>query len=484
MALTTTPPCPWYASASPPLVLPALTSPRQLLLQLLSPWQWYVSTRTFSNSLETTLTAAALYCWPWRLLGTAALAKENTKPPDPLGHPWRLRTSLCLAALAVVLRPTNALIWATVVALTLTRLSLSGPSPLTRPCVIALFKDAVLCGGLVLAVSSVSDRLYYGFWTFPPLNWLNFNISKSLAVFYGRNPWHYHLLQGLPLLCTTSLPFALWGLFRPAASFPAQENALKTLSWTVWTSVGALSLISHKEVRFLYPLLPALNILAAPRAASFFTSPKPRRRLRNKPLLVAALAVNVCLAGYLGLFHQAAPLAVLSHLRGAYERTHAASVARASPRTPDPAADELFALFLMPCHSTPWRSHLVHPGLDAYALSCEPPLHTAPGSPKRLAYRDEADRFYNEPLRFLRTELFAPGRHLRAPRYLVGFEGIEPSLRRFLDTPEAAACGFRRLDRVWAGFNGIFSDDWRRAGKMLIWDTGVNDYAPPPDVGD
>ena len=30
-----------------------------------SPWQWFCATRTFSNSLETTLTVAALAAWPW-----------------------------------------------------------------------------------------------------------------------------------------------------------------------------------------------------------------------------------------------------------------------------------------------------------------------------------------------------------------------------------------------------------------------------------
>ncbi len=38
-------------------------------MTVLNPWQWYCSTRTFSNSLETTLTIAALYYWPWDLLG-------------------------------------------------------------------------------------------------------------------------------------------------------------------------------------------------------------------------------------------------------------------------------------------------------------------------------------------------------------------------------------------------------------------------------
>jgi phosphatidylinositol glycan class B len=33
--------------------------------------------------------------------------------------------------------------------------------------------------------------------------------------------------------------------------------------------------------------------------------------------------------------------------------------------------------------------------------------------------------------------------------------------------------------RVWGGFNGLFNEDWRRSGRMLVWDTGVYEDAPP-----
>ncbi|PTB67852.1 glycosyltransferase family 22 protein [Trichoderma citrinoviride] len=491
-----------------------------LFMQLLNPWQWYCSTRTFSNSLETTLTVMALSYWPWQLLGVAPYSiKENAAPFNVLrGKLWRLRASLCLAALAVVLRPTNVLIWLTIVFLALTRISLQGNSPLSLSTVLVLFREAILCGSLVVGLSILADRLYFGFWTFPPYNWLNFNISKSLAVFYGRNPWHYYILQGIPLLCTTSLPFVIPALFNPTSKTPSQANILRTLSCTVLATVVALSLISHKEVRFIYPLLPVLSVLAAPRAASFFTtvpktSPPPsissaaqisappqpppssssgtksptvrRARLRNKPLLLTALGINVLLAGYLSFLHQPAPL----FLRKQYERIHPSAVRlahethyRSSPSplnattTTAEDRDALFALFLMPCHSTPWRSHLVYPGLSAYALTCEPPLHTQPGTPERDLYRDEADRFYDAPVPFLRGELFAPGSPaaVPVPRYIVGFEGVEPWLREFLETtPEGQGLGVKELRRVWAGFNGFFNEDWRRAGYMMVWDTGV-----------
>ena len=47
-----------------------------LWMTVLNPWQWYCSTRTFSNSVETTLTVAALAYWPWELVGDAKETKE------------------------------------------------------------------------------------------------------------------------------------------------------------------------------------------------------------------------------------------------------------------------------------------------------------------------------------------------------------------------------------------------------------------------
>jgi phosphatidylinositol glycan class B len=465
-----------------------------LALQLLSPWQWFCSTRTFSNSLETTLTIMALYYWPWQLFQPSPQPpiKENSKatlPPPPVSH---FRASLCLAAFAVVLRPTNLFIWATVAIVSLVRVSTNRTAVDAKAAVLTLVRETLLCGSLVLAISFCSDRLYFGTWTVPPYHWLNFNISKSLAVFYGRNPWHYYLLQGIPLLCTTSLPFAARALYKPSAATEQQLATLRTLTYTVFTTVLALSLISHKEVRFIYPLLPSLNILAAPLAASFFVRPKQKnqqhspskeaRRIRNKPYLLAAIVVNILLAGFLSFLHQPAPINVLSFLRHEYERIHPHPAAAflgdeavaTDARTKQP--NELFVLFLMPCHSTPWRSHLVYPQLSAYALTCEPPLHTLPGTPERELYRDEADRFYDNPVPFLQSEMFPAQQPRPLPRFIAGFEGIEPWLREFLETtPEGRATGIKYLKLVWSGFNGFFNEDSRRRGRMLVWDTGLYD---------
>ncbi|KAK4227556.1 Alg9-like mannosyltransferase family-domain-containing protein [Podospora fimiseda] len=454
-----------------------------LWMTVLNPWQWYVSTRTFSNSVETTLTIAALAYWPWELVGDAKETKVS--PLEKKESVNSLRISLVLAAIAVLLRPTNLFVWLGILIITLTRLTLDGKSPITQTTLLVFLREIILCGVSVLAISVISDRLYFGFWAFPPYQWLYFNISKSLAVFYGTMPWHYYLSQGIPLLTTTFLPFALVGLYKATSSsktFTAdQSNILKTLSFTLLIMISVLSLIAHKEVRFIYPLLPILHILAAPYITSFFTVPtKPENKseaaitLRHKLSLVNLLSLNLLLAGYLSVFHQPAPILVLTFLRNEFERIHPTSLT-IGPSSETPK--ELFALFLTPCHTTPWRSHLVYSTLRARALTCEPPLHTAPNTSERENYLDEADRFYLEDeegggygQKFLNEELWGGEKKEEIPRYIVGFEGIEDVLTKFFENEKEMGVN---LTKVWDAWNGAFNEDWRRRGRLVVWDTGV-----------
>lgn len=409
----------------------------------------------------------------------------NPKFAKPPGA--SLRLSLIFAAIAVLLRPTNLLIWLAILTLVLTRLTLDGTTPLQRQSLLILVRETAFCGLSTLAVSLASDRLYFGFWTFPPYKWLNFNISQSLAVFYGQMPWHYYLFQGIPLLTTTFLPFTLLGLFKSVSpSGPSsilQSNTLRTLVFTVATTVGTLSIVSHKEVRFIYPLLPTLHILAAPFLASFFIEPsssdkpdaaestKPQSTvLRHKFFLANIMCINIILATYLSSFHQPAPISTVNFLRGEFERLHSD---RLDLHVPPTSSDPLFALFLAPCHSTPWRSHLVYPRLRARALTCEPPLDTAPGSVERATYRDEADRFYDDPAGFLRSEMWPAGAEM--PRFVIGFEGIEEVLQEVLAGAgkDGAVREGLNLTRKWSAFNGLFNEDWRRRGRLVVWDTGA-----------
>ncbi|KAH8781377.1 Alg9-like mannosyltransferase family-domain-containing protein [Diaporthe sp. PMI_573] len=476
-----------------------------LCVTVLNPWQWYCSARTFSNSLEMTLTIAALNYWPWELLGDASEAHGGS--PARRERLASLRVSLFLAAIAVLLRPTNVFIWGTVVMVAFTRLTLLGKNPITLRVALVLFREAVLCGSAGLALSAISDRLYFGEWTFPPYHWLHFNLTQDLAVFYGEMAWHYYLSQGITQLTMTFLPFALVGLYKFAVSSTSgatatQSNTLRTLAYTVISTIAVLSAVSHKEVRFIYPLLPILHVLAAPSFASLFSAAPGRQPSQGKTALLAGLIfVNLVIATYLSLFHVAAPISVMHFLRHEYERihpdrldlhldhpvlSHYHSLAQSPSVNLGNDTDELFALFLTPCHATPWRSHLVYPSLRARALTCEPPLQTAPGSAEREAYMDETKRFFDGfgsgdqwGVNFLAEEMWplvrggdqsgVASRGGEVPRYIVGFESMDIALTGFFDSADMGV----KMKRVWRGWNGLFSDDERKEGYLAVWDTGV-----------
>ncbi|KAF2178134.1 glycosyltransferase family 22 protein [Zopfia rhizophila CBS 207.26] len=442
-----------------------------LALSVASPWQWFCSTRTLSNCLETTITSIAVYYWPWHWPDAARdrefrdNVNKRIADKDWLGPLSQLRLSLLLAAFACIFRPTNLLIWLCISIPTVWQASSRQRYVLVR--------EILFCGSAVLACSVLSDKLYYQVWTLPPLRFLYFNIVQSLAVFYGRNRGDYYLTEGLPLLLTTALPFAVIGTWQSLQGKPAQATGSGTeevrscrilgrLAWTSIVVTLSLSTISHKEVRFLYPVLPFLHILSARLVSSFLTPFTPSR----KAILTIGLLVNLLIAGYTSQVHQRGVIDVLSYLRHKHEARNTATTVG----------------FLMPCHSTPWRSHLVHPAIDAWALTCEPPLDI-PLS-QRDKYLDEADQFYIKPgpvgwldqhMDDLQTVSGSrTGRHWAKlnptftqegrrpwPQNLVFFEALEPTMRKYLKGTGYKEC--------WRGFNTHFHDDRRRKGDVIVW---------------
>lgn len=321
----------------------------------------------------------------------------------------------------------------------------------------------------------------------------------------------------------TALPFALVGLGLTLREQPAQvsatdpnDNAIEStstqpskdavarnsisstaaivahrilirLSWTSIIMTLALSLISHKEVRFLYPILPFLHVLSARPLASFlFSTLRSTSSLQDashstslhpsiwrRAILILLLTINLLIASYASQVHQRGVLDVVSYLR----HKHESRIDNGSNTTTTVG-------FLMPCHSTPWRSHLVHPSIHAWALTCEPPLDI-PLS-KRSSYLDEADQFYISPgpvkwlerhmddIRSVSSTGSRSARHWANldpvnkaegrkawPQNLVFFEQLEPELKSMLEGSRYKEC--------WRGFNTHFHDDWRRKGKVVVW---------------
>ncbi|EXJ75886.1 uncharacterized protein A1O5_00394 [Cladophialophora psammophila CBS 110553] len=501
-----------------------------LLLTVVSPWQWFCSTRTFSNSLETTLTIIALYNWPWNrtlphdgnddALKTKQekkriLTQDNsTTEKASADEVTRLRRALLCAAVATILRPTNILIWMILTFLTFVR-DWNSIGLNWVECIV-FFRETVLCGGIILLSSAILDRICYDAWVFPPLNFLRINVVQSLATFYGNNDWHYYVSQGYPLLLTTALPFTMIGLFRVLSSSkdpsfaqtpPAGRNALYSLSITCLLVPAAFSVIAHKEVRFIYPLLPALHTLTALPLASFFhplTSRSPSLHLAKRLLLFLILSLNFTISFYTTQIHNSGIIGLTDYLRHEFEMVYLDS----------PMPLSMTVGMLMPCHSTPWRSHLqyppssTHPGIRAWALTCEPPLNL--NATEKSSYLDEADQFYANPSIWIKKHMSRYPPHHKGntqpagsvsgifaahsqhgkidtiprdileseraeqfwrggsgqgrkpwPDYLVFFAQLEPTLQVVL-----RGSGYGQCKRL---FNSHWHDDRRRQGDVVVW---------------
>ena len=367
---------------------------------------------------------------------------------------------------------------------------------------------------IVVTLSTLIDTLYYHELTFPPFRFLYFNIVQSLAKFYGTNRSNYYLTEGIPLLLTTYLPFGFLGLYHglsPPRDNPAFVNTsdltqIVKYQFSVICLIVplVLSLISHKEVRFIYPLLPILHLSVATPFTTYFlpaVSPAvPRRPLHKlqRLLLLGTLVANISVGLLATTSHQTAPISVLSYLREQHVKHY---LSQPPPYTLAPAPSTMTVGFLMPCHSTPWRSHLVFPSIKAWALSCEPPINF--NATERAEYVDEADQFYVDPKAFLSQKLGRPplprkksrgywwwpssrftgsrkgkrgfgredmieadawdGKSGRKtwPEYLAFFEEKEKLLKEV-----AAGSAYREC---WRGWNSWAHDDKRRAGDMIVW---------------
>ncbi|KAI9664800.1 MAG: glycosylphosphatidylinositol anchor biosynthesis [Bathelium mastoideum] len=458
-----------------------------LLLTVLSPWQWFFSTRTFSNNLETTLTIFAIYFWPWRWSSDRLendvtdsnglrISQENGRSSDEL---TKLRRALLLAACACFIRPTNGLMWACIVASTLHKAT-------TRE-IATLIRESAICGATIFTLEILLDRWYYGLWAFPPFRFVYYNVAQSISVFYGTSRMDYYLTEGLPLVLTTALPFAIAGVWQTlqltgegsppnlpgseAKKVKIAQGTLRALAVVACALPTSLSLLSHKEVRFISPILPVLHILAAKPFASFYDPfPTPKIGWR-KMLLFITVLLNILIAGYTGYVHQRGVLDAIHFLRREHQQVLYDIAIREEPSVS--ASPNITVGFFMPCHSTPWRSLLVHPTIKGWALTCEPPLDI-PLSERHL-YVDEADEFYQNPELWLDNHMEPMGDvyedrrkskidlgHRRPwPTYVVFFEQLEPVMQN-----TGAA---RHYSQSWRGFNTHWHDDWRRQGDVIVW---------------
>jgi len=171
-----------------------------------------------------------------------------------------------------------------------------------------------------------------------PYEFLKYNIFNNIGSFYGSHPWHWYFTVGLPtVLGINTLPF-IFGIIetvRKSSKYPVSKQLLIT----IFLTLVVLSVVEHKEFRFVSSLLP-LCLYVITDVLSRWSYRASRTMLWTTALVI--LVGNVLPAWYLSTVHQKGPIELMPKLREIAqeyrdEREHQANI-----------------LFLMPCHSTPY----------------------------------------------------------------------------------------------------------------------------------
>ncbi|XP_005178616.2 GPI mannosyltransferase 3 isoform X1 [Musca domestica] len=343
-------------------------------------WFWfYTGSRTLSNTLETSLTTIALSYFPWNGEGVAYL--------------WP-------AALCVFLRPTAMIIWLPLVFYHLHKSKLRWTE--------LVFKRFIVVGLLVAAISVGIDSYMHGRFLITPYEFLKYNVIQNIGSFYGSHPWYWYFTVGLPtVLGINFLPF-LFGTIetiRHSRAYPTR----KYLLLTVFLSLIILSTVEHKEFRFVCVLLPLCLYIASDTLTRW-----SYKASRISLWFVAILIIvgNAIPAWYLSTIHQRGPIDVMTKLN------HIASEYKSEQNRP------ANILFLMPCHSTPYYSH-IHQNVTMRFLTCEPNLKDTPN------YKDEAELFFESPVHWLRSHIPSYPRSAK-PSHVVLYEPLADTINEFL----------------------------------------------------
>jgi GPI mannosyltransferase 3 len=244
---------------------------------------------------------------------------------------------------------------------------------------------------------------------------------------YGTHHALWYLWAGIPAITGLVLPFVL-------SSIRTGREFAQTVLWIViltYTSVHSLS--THKEFRFLMPLLPAFCLLAGAGMQQYFH--------RKKLLHLYLFALFNCVVFlYLGLFHQRAPIDVnkaILRLVGQEPQTYTIH-------------------YLAGCHSTPIYSHLHKQSIrfEVWTLDCSPECRE---NPKRPC---ESDIFSQDPGSFMEDTYFqckdfeegtcVTDLRIFFPDFLVAFSSDLSSMKSRI-----ATMGMTEVGRFVHGINGL-----------------------------
>ncbi|RDA87988.1 hypothetical protein CP532_3425 [Ophiocordyceps camponoti-leonardi (nom. inval.)] len=231
--------------------------------------QYYLS-RTLPNMFAFGMTTVAL----------AFLLPD----PDPLRGRIRQKQSVGILVFATAIFRSELAILLSVVG---TWLLVRGQMTLRRLVVIVVVS---LVAALLMSVPLDSYFWQKPLW--PELWGFYFNVVLGSSSAWGVSPWHYYFSSALPrlLLNPLAIPLIVLALVQPGTRHQAVGLVVPSLLY-----VALYSLQPHKEVRFIFYVVPPLTAAAAV-AADFVSTRRTKSTGHGLATLALALSVVVTAA--------------------------------------------------------------------------------------------------------------------------------------------------------------------------------------------
>jgi Alg9-like mannosyltransferase family len=143
----------------------------------------------------------------------------------------------------------------------------------------------VVCGlSIALLACGLVDKLTYGDWFRSPIEYFRANILENVNADYGIEPWDYYLNN----IEDSVFAFVLIPIFALLGCFVQWRLAIPAVAFLL-----VHSFVAHKEVRFIWPIIPFAFILAA----AGFQEVWDNLRNRNQKLAVTVIAACSLLYG-------------------------------------------------------------------------------------------------------------------------------------------------------------------------------------------
>lgn len=227
---------------------------------------------------------------------------------------------------------------------------------------------------------------------------------QAIGDTYGKEYTLWYIFSGLPVLLGLNyITFlaAIPQIIKHPKRFHREAVMLVVIAWTV----GIYSFLSHKEFRFLLPLLPMFIYISA---SDIYYERIPFIQLLRKIFLPLLIITNVVPGLYFSLIHQRGSLDIMNNLQTDLSRENCTSAN---------------VLFLTPCHATPLYSHL-HVDVPIRFLTCEPNLKNSND------YIDEMDQFFENPMLWIKNN-YSNDKNV-IPSHVIMFDNILPDVEEFL----------------------------------------------------